>query len=504
MGFPIHDRFGEIDQVQRNLHLTQSVTSEQLINHVRGKTLEELRFEGGPANPITFVESEFVIGLPNGETTEIDIESESEQGLGPSGHRYIQDPTDPGSIIDMRHFLESARIPFGLGEGLGALVEVDQARRGFPSAWEREDYKSNFFGAVFRNNYYDPDEEISDQFQEFFTDLENGELKGFVPAMEYFIQDGIDLAKDGKRALQQLEERIEEQIERLDNSFTSTSQQLGDRLRNALDRLRSSIEPPAYAQEVEDGFENAELQVWRPPTCPLILDLDGDGIELTSLDEFAVRFDMDGDGFREATGWLKSDDGLLVLDRNNDGYINDISELFGNQTTGGFTELQLLDSNNDGQITSADTDFSNLQVWRDLDGDGHSDIQELFSLDELNITKIDAVGTSVNRTNAGHLIDETGSFELADGTQREVANVWFDLHQLDSYYDHYSTFNTPVIITEQILNLPNLKGYGELPDLRIAMAQDSELLNLVESLSTNVAQGDITAARQLMRPLMYH
>ena len=264
--------------------------------------------------------------------------------------------------------------------------------------------------------------------------------------------------------------------------------------------------PPApYAEEAEDGLEEAEAQVWQPPSCPLILDLDGDGIELTSLEDSTVHFDLDGDGFREKTGWLKSDDGLLVLDRNNDdGYINDISELFGNQTTGGFTELQVLDSNNDGQITSADNDFSNLQVWRDLDGDGHSDIQELFSLSELNIAKIDAVGTSVSRTNAGHLIDETGSFELADGTQREVANVWFNLHQIDSYYDHYSTFNSPVIITEQILNLPNLKGYGELPDLRIAVAQDSELLNLVESFSTNVAQGDITTARQLMRPLMYH
>ena len=244
------------------------------------------------------------------------------------------------------------------------------------------------------------------------------------------------------------------------------------------------------------------MQVWRPPTCPLILDLDDDGIELTSLEDSNVHFDMDGDGFREKTGWLKSDDGLLVLDRNGDGYINDISELFGNQTTGGFTELQVLDSNNDGQITSADTEFSNLQVWRDLDEDGRSDVNELFSLSELNITKIDAVGTSVNRINAGHSINETGSFELADGTQREVSNVWFNLDQLDSYYDHNSTFNSPVIITEQIINLPNLKGYGNLPDLRIAMSRDSELLNLVESFSTNVAQGDITTARQLMRPLM--
>ena len=262
------------------------------------------------------------------------------------------------------------------------------------------------------------------------------------------------------------------------------------------------IAPPPYTEEVEDGFEEAEDQVRPRYYDPLVMDLDGDGIELTSLENSKVYFDIDGDGFREKTGWVKSDDGLLVFDRNNDGYINDISELFGNQTISGFTELQELDSNNDGQITAADTNFGDLQVWRDLDEDGRSDANELYSLAELNITKIDAVGNPVNITNQGHLINETGSFELADGTQLEVANVWMNLDQQDSYYDHNSTFNSPVVFTEQILNLPNLKGYGNLPDLRIAMAFDSELVTLVESLTESANSGDISAARELMRPIL--
>ncbi|NJO98492.1 MAG: tandem-95 repeat protein [Pleurocapsa sp. CRU_1_2] len=260
--------------------------------------------------------------------------------------------------------------------------------------------------------------------------------------------------------------------------------------------------PPPYTEDVEDGFEDAEDQVRRRYYDPLIMDLDGDGIELTSLENSKVYFDIDGDGFREKTGWVKSDDGLLVFDRNNDGYINDISELFGNQTISGFTELRELDSNDDGQITAIDTNFGDLQVWRDLDEDGRSDVNELYSLAELNITKIDAVGNPVNITNQGHLINETGSFELADGTQLEVANVWMNLDQQNSYYDHNSTFNSPVVFTEQILNLPNLKGYGNLPDLRIAMAKDSELVTLVESLTESANSGDISAARELMRPIL--
>ena len=259
---------------------------------------------------------------------------------------------------------------------------------------------------------------------------------------------------------------------------------------------------PPHAEEVEDGFEEAEDQVRRRYYDPLIMDLDGDGIELTSLENSKVYFDIDGDGFREKTGWVKSDDGLLVFDRNNDGYINDISELFGNQTISGFTELQELDSNNDGQITATDTDFGDLQVWRDLDEDGRSDVNELYSLAELNITKIDAVGNPTSITREGHLITETGSFELADGTQLEVANVWMNLDQQDSYYDHNSTFNSPVVFTEQILNLPNLKGYGNLPDLRIAMAQDSELATLAESFTNSANSGNISAARELVRPIL--
>ena len=56
---------------------------------------------------------------------------------------------------------------------------------------------------------------------------------------------------------------------------------------------------------------------------PLILDLDGDGVE-TTLATDGAYFDHDKNGFAEQTGWAGSDDGLLVWDRNNDGIINDL------------------------------------------------------------------------------------------------------------------------------------------------------------------------------------
>ena len=257
--------------------------------------------------------------------------------------------------------------------------------------------------------------------------------------------------------------------------------------------------PAAHAEDAEGGFEGAE----RIQGSPLVLDLDGDGIELTAVGTTNAFFDVDNDGFREATGWVQSDDGLLVFDRNNDGYINDNSELFGNFTTSGFVELRAIDSNGDGFITAADNNFSDLQVWRDLDQDGRSDVNELYSLNELNITRINAVADSVNIQNAGNTIKETTTYELADGTTREIVDAWFTIDQLNSYYDAHSTLNEPVVITEQILNLPNLRGYGKLPDLRIAMAKDANLVSLVQSFADKVASNDVTGGREMIQSILY-
>ena len=88
---------------------------------------------------------------------------------------------------------------------------------------------------------------------------------------------------------------------------------------------------------------------------PIILDLDGDGVETVGVKDGAY-FDHDGNGFAEQTGWASSHDGLLVMDRNGDGIINGGKELFGNETllangakaANGFQALAELDSNHDG------------------------------------------------------------------------------------------------------------------------------------------------------------
>ncbi|MDR3055827.1 MAG: hypothetical protein LBU53_10590, partial [Zoogloeaceae bacterium] len=98
-------------------------------------------------------------------------------------------------------------------------------------------------------------------------------------------------------------------------------------------------------------------RVWLLPRDPLALDLDGDGIETIGIGgRNTVLFDHNANGIKTGTGWLKPDDGFLVLDRNGNGKIDSGRELFGVDTvksngqkaTDGLDALADLDSNKDG------------------------------------------------------------------------------------------------------------------------------------------------------------
>ncbi|GEM_PF-3508126 len=138
------------------------------------------------------------------------------------------------------------------------------------------------------------------------------------------------------------------------------------------------------------------------PGSPIILDLNGDGFDLTSA-ERGVSFDLNRDGALESISWTShnSDDAWLVLDRNGNGRVDDGGEMFGNHTTqpssankNGFTALAEFDKpvnggNGDGTIDSQDQVFARLQVWRDANHNGISESTELSSLASVGIQALE-------------------------------------------------------------------------------------------------------------------
>lgn len=63
---------------------------------------------------------------------------------------------------------------------------------------------------------------------------------------------------------------------------------------------------------IGDLFNNAQSWV-QPRRDPLVLDLDGDGLETTGVSTTnPILFDHDGDGIKSSSGWIKPDDGFLV------------------------------------------------------------------------------------------------------------------------------------------------------------------------------------------------
>lgn len=137
------------------------------------------------------------------------------------------------------------------------------------------------------------------------------------------------------------------------------------------------------------------------PWCPILVDLENDGFHLTGLDD-PVWFDIDADGDTDLISWTDRSEGILVLDRNGNGWIDDGGELFGNATRlangsraeNGYVALAELDSwvsggNGDGVLDANDSAFSSLRMWTDLNHDGISQSEEMQTLPEAGITQMD-------------------------------------------------------------------------------------------------------------------
>jgi len=202
-------------------------------------------------------------------------------------------------------------------------------------------------------------------------------------------------------------------------------------LDTVLDFDGTLLENPSYSSYYS-GLNNSQTDSLTTLNIdPLIIDLDGDGVELLDFGRSIALFDVDNDGYVEDTGLVNPDDGLLAHDLNGDGIINNITELLSQDYAGGsyndgFSALATLDSNTDGVFDSSDTAFAELSIWQDADSDGITDAGELQTLTEAGITSINLSPTIGNGAiEAGNEVLASGTATMSDGSTAETLAVDF-------------------------------------------------------------------------------
>ena len=186
---------------------------------------------------------------------------------------------------------------------------------------------------------------------------------------------------------------------------------------------------------VELNIQNLSFGNNNSSFCdPLVLDLAGDGIDLTTTED-GVEFDIDGDGTTEQTAFIKGDDALLYLDDNGNGVVDSGRELFGDQEgdANGYAELSRYDENNDGKIDELDAVYSKLRLWQDKNQDGTNQESESLTLLEAGIKSIQLKYDTINqKDNSGNIIGQTGEFTRMDGSTGYSADMLLRTHSLPS------------------------------------------------------------------------
>ena len=148
---------------------------------------------------------------------------------------------------------------------------------------------------------------------------------------------------------------------------------------------------------------------------PLVINLDGSPATVSDRKYF---FDIDADGAEDYVSLPSAGSGMLALDLNGDGRVNDGSELFGPTSGDAFSELAEYDLDGNGWIDEADGVFAALKIWS-IEADG---TERLLTLKDAGVGAIclkhaatefslkDAVS---NVTDA--VIRSTGLFLFEDG-----------------------------------------------------------------------------------------
>ena len=213
---------------------------------------------------------------------------------------------------------------------------------------------------------------------------------------------------------------------------------------------------------------------------PVILDLDGNGVNISPLGTSTATFDMADDGQRVRTAWAAAGDAFLAIDLGGSGVIDQAKQIEFTQWAPGATSdmqalRQVFDTNHDGKLDPGDALWKQFRVWDDVNGNGVSDPGEVKTLDQLGITSIDLnpVGPAQHFAD-GSVINGLTTFTRSDGTTGVAADTTLA----------YGLATSPTAIpTIPSLPGPEGSGYGGLPGVS-GGAINSQLNQMIQAMAT--------------------
>lgn len=126
-------------------------------------------------------------------------------------------------------------------------------------------------------------------------------------------------------------------------------------------------------------FSMSDIRSGSDKQDPLVFNFEGNSVELQNT---KFSFDLMSDGNLRNISYLNPSSAFLAYDKNNDGQVNNGSELFG--TSGdGFKELSQYDDDSNGWIDENDSVFNRLSLWQKSEN-----IDNLISIKSIGVGAI--------------------------------------------------------------------------------------------------------------------
>src|SRR5205085_9325486 len=139
-----------------------------------------------------------------------------------------------------------------------------------------------------------------------------------------------------------------------------------------------------------------------------------------------------------------------------------------------------------------DAQFANVRVWRDLNQDGLSQANELFTLNSLHIASINLTPTDTTLANLGdgNFVGATSSFTRIDGSTGGAYDLQLGNNPINSVFpsaqltDHIAT-------SEDVHDFANVRGSGMVRDLREAAMLSQSLFNQLSGISSAMSRDQV-------------